>query len=354
MVTGGFEAAGDAITSGVIARTVEPEHGEARSAVHANCLNCSTALHGKHCHECGQAGHVHRTLGAYGHDLLHGVFHFEGKIWRTLPMLAFKPGLLTRRYIHGERAKFVSPLALFLFGVFLMFAVVSSLAGEMHAPDIAEASSKSFTAAIVKINADKAAVDRQIAAMKAAKRDTAALEKQSRDLADVLEGMELGKTVRQQTRGITVSSTLEHAIPGITAGLEKLKSNPNLFLYKIQSSAYKYSWALIPLSVPFVWLLFFWKHEYKLYDHAIFVTYSITFMLFLVTILTILDYVGVGEPLVPLIAVLVPPLHMYRQIRGAYLTSRFGAIARTVVLSLFGMIVLILFVMLLLLLGVLG
>ena len=50
--------------------------------------------------------------------------HFEGKIWRTLPLLVWRPGELTRRYIDGERAKFVSPIALFLFFVFLMFAVM--------------------------------------------------------------------------------------------------------------------------------------------------------------------------------------------------------------------------------------
>ena len=73
---------------------------------------------------CGQQAHVHRTLRAFGHDLLHGALHFEGKIWRTLPLLAWKPGELTRRYIDGERAKFISPVALFLFIVFLMFAVM--------------------------------------------------------------------------------------------------------------------------------------------------------------------------------------------------------------------------------------
>ena len=40
-------------------------------------------------------------------------------------MLAWRPGELTRRYIDGERARFVSPIALFLFSVFLMFAVLS-------------------------------------------------------------------------------------------------------------------------------------------------------------------------------------------------------------------------------------
>jgi len=36
------------------------------------------------------------------HDLLHGALHFEGKMWRTLPMLVLRPGKLTRRYIEGR------------------------------------------------------------------------------------------------------------------------------------------------------------------------------------------------------------------------------------------------------------
>src|SRR5690606_20835331 len=88
-----------------------------------HCLNCGTELMGPHCHSCGQHGHIHRTAGAFFHDLLHGALHLEGRTWRTLPLLAFKPGELTRRYIAGERTRFVSPMALFLFSVFLMFAV---------------------------------------------------------------------------------------------------------------------------------------------------------------------------------------------------------------------------------------
>src|SRR3546814_15852484 len=59
------------------------------------------------------------------HDLVHAIFHFEGKLWNTLPLLAWRPGDLTRRYIHGERARFISPLSLFLFAVFLTYAVLS-------------------------------------------------------------------------------------------------------------------------------------------------------------------------------------------------------------------------------------
>lgn len=128
----GIEAVGDIATGTVLAAAVELHGGPRDGDGHGRCANCGAARIGSYCHICGQNGHVHRTIAGFGHDLLHGVFHFEGKIWRTLPMLLLKPGELTRRYIHGERAKFVSPLAGFLFCTFLMFAVVGGLAGEFH------------------------------------------------------------------------------------------------------------------------------------------------------------------------------------------------------------------------------
>ena len=94
------------------------EAGEVGADGHTHeraCLNCGAALTGDYCHACGQHAHVHRTVSAFFHDLMHGVLHFEGKIWRTLPLLVVRPGELTWRYIEGQRARFVSPIALFLF-----------------------------------------------------------------------------------------------------------------------------------------------------------------------------------------------------------------------------------------------
>ena len=98
-MSGEGEFIGDIAAGALAARATEPSHGEGADNGHSHeaaCLNCGTVLIGSHCHACGQAAHVHRTISAFFHDLLHGVFHFEGKIWRTLPMLAWKPGQLTR------------------------------------------------------------------------------------------------------------------------------------------------------------------------------------------------------------------------------------------------------------------
>ncbi len=129
------------------------------------CLNCGTALVGPHCHACGQQAHLHRTAGAFLHDLLHGALHFEGRTGATLPMLVRRPGQLTRRYIEGERTRFVSPMGLFLFTVFIMFAVFQ-IAGIGPPADLAVPDELQTEVAAVRQEAQK---DRDVLAADLAK-----------------------------------------------------------------------------------------------------------------------------------------------------------------------------------------
>lgn len=48
--------------------------------------------------------------------------------------------------------------------------------------------------------------------------------------------------------------------------------NPELLLYKLRNNADKFSWALIPISLPFMWLLLPFSRRLRLYDHMVLVT----------------------------------------------------------------------------------
>jgi hypothetical protein len=137
-------------------------------------------------------------------------------------------------------------------------------------------------------------------------------------------------------------------------GIAKANENPGLALYKLQTSAYKFSWALIPISVPFVALLFLWRRRYTLYDHAIFVIYSLDFMTLLVIALSLLGAIGLGAAWISLAAVFLPPVHMYKQLRGAYALRRFSAAWRTIALLVFAFIALLFFIALMLGMGLMG
>jgi hypothetical protein len=352
-MSGGIEAAGDIATGALIGRAFEPSAGEGHgSAEHGLCLNCGTALVGDYCHACGQAEHVHRTLSSILHDLLHGVFHFEGKVWRTVPMLAFHPGALTRRFIAGERARFVSPLALFLFSVFLMFATIHAFSGELEVPNRTAATPQQI-----------AEIDKQIAEAKAE------LDQAKTDHADKPRGIPDGELIAAKTVLSSLRTTRATMGPDkdgnsgvsfnkidtgwqmLDKGIEKARANPGLALYKLQSSAYKFSWALIPISVPFVALMFLWRRRFHLYDHAIFVTYSLAFMMLFVVALTLAGNIGISSGLIILAALTVPPVHMFAQLRGAYSLRKRSALWRTIALMVFAFIALNAFAVLLLVMG---
>ena len=346
---GEFEAIGDIASGGVLARAIEPDTGAVARDGHSQetaCLNCATPLVGDYCHACGQRGHVHRTLSAFFHDLLHGVFHFEGKIWNTVPRLVWRPGELTRDYIAGKRATFVSPLALFLFSVFLMFAVISSLTFpiSVNAPDAktAMAQDRAKTAR----NIDRLAAER--AALVKAGKPTAALD---RRLIDARQEAQLMRSIADRgfVRGAAVR--MSDDVPAWLAGpLRHAAENPDLMLYKVQNNAYKYSWGLIPLSLPFMWLLFPFSRRIRLYDHMVFVTYSLSFMTLLVIVASLFG--AFGWPALAGMTMIVPPFHMYRQLKAAYDLTRFRALWRTVLLTLFAVIAIGLFVTALFALGI--
>ncbi|WP_291840318.1 DUF3667 domain-containing protein, partial [Brevundimonas sp.] len=85
------------------------------------CANCETEMVGAFCHACGQKAHLHDKLKHLVEEFAEGIAHFDGRLWRTLPLLAFNPGKLSREWMAGRRARYVAPLHLFLFAVFLLF-----------------------------------------------------------------------------------------------------------------------------------------------------------------------------------------------------------------------------------------
>ncbi len=339
---GELEAVADALTGSVLGRAVEPKAGEAVDGhTHeANCLNCGTPLNGPYCYQCGQHAHVHRTLEAFFHDFAHGVLHFEGKIWRTIPLLAWRPGELTRRYIDGQRARFVSPIALFLFCVFLMFGVIGLTSNSID-------KSRASADAAREIQKDQTKLT-ELQRIRAGTSGPASarLDEKIGDLKDEINALQTVKDGKIDASTLKIQSEL---LGGIDKRLGQAAKNPELLFYKLKTNAYKFSWALIPISVPFVWLLFPFSRRFKLYDHTVFVTYSLCFMMLLLSAGTLVALVSTG---LASLGWFIPPIHMYRQLRGTYAVGKWGAVSRTFALTIFAFIAIGLFASLLVTLGV--
>ena len=88
------------------------------------CLNCGEPLSQHFCPACGQrAIDPNPTLGEFVHEAAEEFLHWDGKLATTFRLLFTKPGELTREYLAGRRARYLSPLRLYLTFSVLFFAL---------------------------------------------------------------------------------------------------------------------------------------------------------------------------------------------------------------------------------------
>ena len=81
-----------------------------------SCRNCGAPFvpeQRRFCPECGQETRLRApTLGEFVQQFGGAYFSTEGALWRTLALLLFRPGQLTRHYLAGRRKHYVLPLRL--------------------------------------------------------------------------------------------------------------------------------------------------------------------------------------------------------------------------------------------------
>jgi Protein of unknown function (DUF3667) len=84
----------------------------------AACLNCGHAFTPQRlnfCPACGQDTNIKPpTLREFAQQFGGSYIAVEGALWRSLKLVLFKPGVLTREYLAGRRRQYVLPLRLYL------------------------------------------------------------------------------------------------------------------------------------------------------------------------------------------------------------------------------------------------
>jgi hypothetical protein len=363
----GLEAAGALATATAAARAIDPP--ASREAVHGGaCANCGAALAGAYCSKCGQKAHLHRSVLHAVEEFLHGITHFDSKLWNTLPLLVVRPGKLTRDYVQGKRARYVAPVALFLLTIFSMFLLFGFLPLPQLAPGAVQVDPAKVTAARAQIDRQLAEIDREMAAARkdpARADDLAALAITRATLVstrDTLTGDALKSGIGKQSVFDVISTAtktgdLKVDLGGnaeLEAKATRALSDPEFVFYKMKQKGYKLSFLLVPLSLPWMILLFFWKKNVKVYDHVVFLLYSISFMSMLAMLAVALASFGVTNGAVySTLFGLVPMVHMFLQLKEGYALGWFSAAWRTVALASFAVLTLVGYFVIILLLGLL-
>ncbi len=414
-MSGELEAAGAMATAGLVAGAIEGrEGGEAGEGA---CANCGAALQGRFCSQCGQTAHPHRSLVHVLEEFMHGVIHFDTKAWRTLPMVIFRPGTLTRNYVFGKRARYISPLAMFLFTIFAMFFAFAFIETPPGLGGTPEEQRAEAARELTNAREDLAQAERELAeaeaapaptdgtppglasslarqAVQLARDDVSRRERTLATLDDVIaETMESEAAPAAQTEAAgepqaeapapaeTPAADAEEESNGVgwrpgetwqdgvartarrggfvaIAGADELNKhvnkkleNPDLALYKVQQTGYKFSFLLVPISLPFIALLFLWKRGITFYDHVVYALYALSFASILLIVIIAASHWSWASWVIGWLIGLGLPVHTFFHLKGAYALGWWSALWRTFFMLIFATIALSFFLVAIFLLG---
>ncbi len=334
------------------------------------CLNCDTELHGRFCSACGQdASNHHRHILHMVIDAIESLFHLDGRLWRTLPALFFRPGTLARDYMSGKLARHVPPFRTFLVALLLFIFASESLTHHLakeveHQTE--EAAHALHDPVALKVHADemvKAAQADYVKEKASAEQDRAASLKDAendKERADVEAGYaqdmaeakaDYDKVIADpvaaatsdlelKTRGMSVVqdenfsvSTLGHEQKGpgsLKDKIQKATKNPEALTLTMFGWGHRLAVLLLPLMTLVLGALYFYRRKFYLFDHFLVACNLMSFIFLTNAIVLALPQSimawGFG------ILTVWTPVNIFMTLRGAYGSGIFGAIVKTLML----------------------
>src|SRR5437868_5133153 len=93
----------------------------------AACLNCGAPLSGPFCASCGQRDRPpYPSVRELAVDAVSEFSGWDGRLATTLRALIRHPGILTHEFLEGRRARYISPLRLYLTASLVYFLIAAA------------------------------------------------------------------------------------------------------------------------------------------------------------------------------------------------------------------------------------
>jgi hypothetical protein len=348
------------------------------------CANCGAALEGPFCYACGQNCDTHhRSIWHLIIEAIEGMFHLDGRLMRTLPLLFFKPGVLARDLMEGRIARHAPPFRTFLVALLLfLFAAEHAIhriqhdmehaweqrAEAMKTPGgrFAEATrlrteASATLAEGIKEAAETREEDSKDADIGRAKAQAAYAEAEARAKARYARAraraqqiehdpkaaaraaaesnITMGQAASGQILSLPVAPTKAKA-PGahepqkgskewFKTQLAKAVANPEFYFMLLFGWAHRLAVLLLPIIGLSLALVYLNKRQYFIYDHLLVATNLLSFAF----LTNALGFV-LPTPVAAVWFVLLTfwtPINLFQTLRGGYGSSVIGAAFKTLI-----------------------
>lgn len=304
-------------------------------------------------------------------DSIESLFHLDGRLWRTLPPLFFRPGTLAKDYMSGKLARHVPSFRTFLVAL-LLFIFVSEGVTHHLAKEI-EHKTEEYAHALHDPAAVKAHGDELLKSAQADyTKETAALqEEQVADLKEAASAEEkaLVETsyakasattkaeydavaadpiqaatydLEMKSRGMAVLDDEETSVrvfgheekgPGsLKAKINNALKNPEALMLTMFGWGHRLAVLLLPLMTLMLGVLYVYRKRFYLFDHFL-VACNLMSFVFLTNaaVLALPDSLKVwGFRLL----IVWTPINIFMTLRGAYGSGILGALIKTLLLWL--------------------
>lgn len=95
----------------------------------SKCLNCYHPLDisDEYCPNCGQLNSTKKlAFNDFFNEFFAGIFAYDSRFYRTLGVLLFKPGKISKDYIEGKRVRYANPYRFYLSASIIFFLLWST------------------------------------------------------------------------------------------------------------------------------------------------------------------------------------------------------------------------------------
>ncbi len=323
------------------------------------CLNCEQPLDVSdvYCPYCSQLN-SNKQLSAkdFFSEFINSIVVFDSRLRITLKDLLFRPGIITRNYVKGQRLKYANPFRFFL-SVSIIYFLLNSLiqiiqpSSEVDQLDLNNSSSDMIVLDSLR-KSFPATPSKDFMASDSLKKEEPkkAFEFISEEALDTMSFIKsytkrfsLYNQYYEKTKiksPVVALDNLHHQntafnrwVYSKNATVEKIDEKPSEFINYVISKIPFFLFFFTPFFALFFWLIYS-RSKYTYIEHTIFIFHIFSFIFVSMLIAIVPNLIFGSEILYGILFMIIGPIYFYKALRNFYRQSRVITLIKFVFLNI--------------------